>query len=130
MVIKIPKIPDYINQNLGLIGVGAAGAALGAGIGIGASKLIGGASKRKKKRTYKRKTKKRRLTPLMKRRRKIIKRKGRQTPYTARGGRDRSTRRIRYTKNGQPYVLMKSGKAKFIKKKSAKRSHKRKGGRY
>jgi hypothetical protein len=126
---KLPKIPDYIQQNIGLIGLGAAGAAAAAGVGIGAAKLIGGRSK-SRKRTTKKKTKKRKLTPLMRRRRKIIKRKGRQTPYTARGGRDRSTRRIRYTKNGQPYVLMKSGKAKFIKKKSAKRSHKRKGGRY
>lgn len=54
----------------------------------------------------------------------------RRTPRTAGKGKDRSTKRIRYTKNGQPYILLKSGKAKFIKKKSAKLSHKRKGGRY
>ena len=73
---------------------------------------------------------KKKLTPLMKRRKKIIARPGRQTPYTARGGKDRSTRRIRMTKHGQPYIILKSGKARFIKKSSAKRSRKTKGGRY
>jgi hypothetical protein len=34
------------------------------------------------------------------------------------------------TKNGQPYVIMASGKARFISKKSARSSRKRKGGRY
>jgi hypothetical protein len=28
----------------------------------------------------------------------------------------RSTKRIKYTKNGQPYIILKSGKARFIKK--------------
>jgi len=42
----------------------------------------------------------------------------------------RSTKRIKYTKNGQPYVLMASGKARFISKRGAKMSKKRKGGRY
>jgi len=57
-------------------------------------------------------------------------RRGRRTPRTAGKGRDRSTKRIRYTKNGQPYVITRSGKAKFIKRSSAKRSHKKRGGRY
>lgn len=57
--------------------------------------------------------------------------KGRRyTPHTAGKRRDTSRRRIRYTKNGQPYVIMASGKARFISMKSAKSSHKRKGGRY
>lgn len=54
----------------------------------------------------------------------------RRTPRTAGKGKDRSTKRIRYTKRGQPYVIMKSGKARFIKLNSARRSHKQKGGRY
>lgn len=49
---------------------------------------------------------------------------------TAGKAKDRSTRRIRMTKNGQPYVILKSGKARFIKKSSARLSRKRKGGRY
>ena len=58
------------------------------------------------------------------------KKKGRYTPHTAGKGKDTSHRRIRYTKKGQPYVIMADGKARFIKKTSAKRSHKLKGGRY
>jgi len=49
---------------------------------------------------------------------------------TAGKRRDRSTRRIRTTKNGQPYVILASGKARFISKSSARNSRKRKGGRY
>lgn len=49
---------------------------------------------------------------------------------TAGKRKDTSTRRIRITKNGQPYVILKSGKARFISKASARASRKRKGGRY
>lgn len=49
---------------------------------------------------------------------------------TAGKGRDTSTRRIRMTKNGQPYVILASGKARFISKASARASRRRKGGRY
>ena len=133
------------------LAIGAAG--VGAGVGAGAVAIVSAIRKKvtkkrkkvtkKKKKTKKRKLKfgsaayrkkfkkgRRRRTPLQKRRRKIISRKGRQTPYTARGGKDRSTRRIRHTKHGQPYIILRSGKARFIKKSSAKRSRKMKGGRY
>jgi hypothetical protein len=57
--------------------------------------------------------------------------KGRRyTPHTAGKRRDTSRRRIRYTSKGQPYVLKANGQAKFIKSRSARSSHKRKGGRY
>jgi hypothetical protein len=45
-------------------------------------------------------------------------------------GRHTSHKRIHYTKNKQPYIILASGKARFIKKSSAKNSRKRKGGRY
>lgn len=80
-------------------------------------------STRKKRATRKRTTKKRKSS-------KKKTKRGRRTPRTAGKGKDRSTKRIRYTKKGQPYVITRSGKAKFIKKSSAKRSHKQKGGRY
>jgi hypothetical protein len=123
-------LPDFIQQNIGKIGIGAGALAVGTGAGLAIGSTLGGGSKSRKKTTKKKKSSKRRLTPLQKRRKKIIARKGRQTPYTARGGRDRSTRRIRYTKNSQPYIILKSGKAKFISKKSARASRRRKGGRY
>lgn len=108
-------------------------AAIGAG-GIGAV-AVGTAlvvKAKKKSKTKKKTTKKKRKTY---KRKKVKKKngrrkKGRRTPRTAGKGKDRSTRRIRYTKKGQPYVILRSGKARFIKKKSAKRSHKLKGGRY
>ena len=56
-------------------------------------------------------------------------RKQRQ-PYTAEKRKDTSHRRIRFTKNNQPYVILRSGKARFIKKSSVSRSRKMKGGRY
>jgi Na+/glutamate symporter len=56
-------------------------------------------------------------------------RKQRQ-PHTAGKRKDTSTRRIRYTKNNQPYVILASGKARFIKRSSVRRSRKMKGGRY
>jgi Flp pilus assembly protein TadB len=57
-------------------------------------------------------------------------RKRRKTPHTAGKRKDRSRKRIRYTKNGQPYIILASGKSKFISLKSAKSSHKRQGGKY
>ena len=49
---------------------------------------------------------------------------------TAGKGKDTSTKRIRMTKHGQPYVILANGRARFISKASAKRSRKLKGGRY
>lgn len=54
----------------------------------------------------------------------------RHHPHTAGKRKDTSRRRIRYTKKGQPYVIGRNGKARFVKKSSARRSHKLKGGRY
>jgi hypothetical protein len=61
---------------------------------------------------------------------KRTKRRGRYTPHTAGKRKDTSMKRIRQTKNGQPYVIMASGKARFISKKSAKAARKKRGGRY
>ena len=58
------------------------------------------------------------------------KKKKQKQPYTAGKGKDTSTRRIRFTKNNQPYVILKSGKARFIKKSSVARMRKLKGGKY
>lgn len=55
---------------------------------------------------------------------------GRKKPHTAGKRKDTSHRRIRYTKNNQPYILLRSGKSKFISKRSVSSSRKRKGGKY
>lgn len=104
------------------IGSGLAGVLVGGG-----AVAVAGAVASKRKKSSKKKTKK---TTTKRKRKTKKKRKGRYTPRTAEKGKDRSTRRIRYTKKGQPYVITRSGKARFIKKSSAKRSHKLKGGRY
>lgn len=83
------------------------------------------ARKRKSRATKKRKS--------SVRRRKTSKRRSHRKCRGARTAgkrKDTSTRRIRMTKNGQPYVILKSGKARFIKKSSCRRSKKVKGGRY
>lgn len=98
------------NQKLGIAG----GTLIG--LGVGTALLIN--SRRKK---TKRKAKQGRY-------RKV---KGRRyTPHTAGKRRDTSTRRVRYTKTGQPYKIMANGRARFISKKSAKSRHKRSGGDY
>lgn len=111
---------NELGQRLGndAVAAGVAGAVVGAGVGSAVTSF----AKRKKNKSSSRKRK----TANRKRRSSRV----RRTPRTAGKGRDRSTRRIRYTKKGQPYVIKSNGRAMFIKKSSAKKSHKMKGGRY
>lgn len=115
---------DFIDNNKTALAIGGAGAA---GIVVGG--IIGSAiaksSSKSKKKKSKSKTAKRK--PVYKR--KTTKRKYRYA-RTAGKRKDTSHKRIRMTKNGQPYIILASGKARFIKKSSARLSRKRKGGRY
>ncbi len=119
-----PNATEFIQQNKDALAIGGAGAA---GIVIGG--IIGSQitkrSSTTKKKKYKSKAKKRKV---------YASRKGTKRKYryarTAGKAKDRSSKRIRMTKNGQPYIILKSGKARFIKKSSARTSRKRKGGRY
>lgn len=110
------------NPIVSAVVAGGAGVAAGAGVVAGVSAIR---KRRKKKYVKKRKSRKR-----TRRTRRGRSQRRRRSPYTAGKGKDRSTKRIRYTKNGQPYVLLRSGKSRFIKKSSASRSHRQKGGRY
>jgi len=74
-------------------------------------------------RSRKRKSKKRRSSNVRKRNRSGS-RKSRS--YKKRP----STKKIRINKRGQPFVVMANGQHRFISKKSARLSRKRKGGRY
>lgn len=101
-----------------------AGAAVaGVAVGLGTAAAIGAVKRRKTKRRKTRSSRKRSSS-----------RRSRKKRYkyarTAGKGKDRSSRRIRMTKTGQPYIILASGKARFIKKSSARRSRKLKGGRY
>ncbi len=97
----------------------------GTAVGVGTSAIVGAVKRRKTKRRKSKSSRKRSRTT--KRRKGMRKRR---TPRTAGKRKDRSTKRIRYTKNGQPYVILRNGRARFISKKGAKQSRKRKGGRY
>jgi hypothetical protein len=114
-------VTNFVKSNIGTIGAGAAGIGIGAVLGGSAVyALTKSRKKSKRKSVRKRNTKNRRSKT----------RKKKYYPRTAGKRKDRSTKRIRFTKTGQPYVLMASGKARFIKKSSAKNSRRRKGGRY
>lgn len=120
-------IQDGLNSVMGIIQdhpVGSTVVGGGAAVGavLGTTAIIKRKRKKKSKRSYSRKKRSARRN----RRRK----RSRRTPYTARKRKDRSHKRIRYTKTGQPYIIMASGKARFISKRGAKMSRKRKGGRY
>ena len=104
----------------------AVGGAVVGGVVVGA---VAKAISSRKKST--RKSAKKKRTSTRKRKARHVRRKASGSyARTAGKRRDTSTKRIRMTKNGQPYVIMKSGKARFISKSSARASRKRKGGRY
>lgn len=114
---------DFIRANPVTSGVALAGGLAAGATIVQVVRKKKKATKKAKKKSTKRKTTKKKTT---KRKTKSKQKK----PHTAGKRRDTSTRRIRYTKNNQPYVIMASGKARFIKKSSVKRARKRKGGRY
>lgn len=112
---------NFIKDNVGLIAAGAGGLAVGAALGAVAATQIS-----KRKSAKRRKSKSRNV------RKRIHRNRKRRYKYARTAGKrkDRSHKRIRMTKNGQPYIIMASGKARFISKKGARMSRKRKGGRY
>ena len=117
---------------------GAGGLIVGGGLGYLAGSRIGSKKSKRRKKSKSRSVRKRSTGNKSRRKlkfgskayRKKYLGHRRRTPHTAGKGKDTSHRRIRYTKKGQPYVILASGKARFIKMSSAKQSHKREGGRY
>ena len=124
----ISGVLDYASDKAqGLLGNPVATAVGGAIVGGAITGTVVGAVRSRKKKTS-------RTSRAKRSKRKVSRksRKTRRTKYARTAGKrkDTSTRRIRMTKNGQPYVILKSGKARFISKASARASRKRKGGRY
>lgn len=99
-------------------------------VGVGGTVLAGGIVAAAVVRSKRKKSSKRKNSRKKSSSRRSRRARRRRTPYTAGKAKDRSRKRIRYTKRGQPYVIMASGKARFISLRSAKISRKRKGGRY
>jgi len=137
----IGEVSEFVTEHPIGVAAGTAGVvALGAGLVVAASVKSKRKTKRKSKKKAKRvsKRKGRKLKFGSKAFRKKYcgrtrarrKSKKQRKPYTAYCRRDTSHRRIRYTKNNQPYVILASGKARFISKKSVRQSRRRKGGRY
>jgi len=98
----------------------------GAVIGAGAVAIAGAVRSRSKKKTTTRKTTKRKTST----RKKSTTRKSPSAAKRRRSSalRSSSPKKIYKTKNGQPYIKLKSGKARFISKKAASTMRKRKGG--
>ena len=97
----------------------AIGGAIGGGVALLGSKI---AKRRKKSKSKYKSSRKKSVKHRRKRKLKY--------PRTAGKNKDTSHRRIRMTKNGQPYIIQANGRARFISKSSARRSRKLKGGRY
>lgn len=108
------KVTKFVRENPLLTGAGLGVAA--PIIATGAIKLVSSSSKKKTKKTKRKKTK----SKISKKCKKTRKRTTKRSPQ----------KRIRHTKKGQPYIILSSGKARFIKKSSAKSRKKRKGGYY
>jgi hypothetical protein len=112
-------VQTFVSENKQEVAIGAIGTT--AGIALGAGTALALTSKKRRKTSKKRKSSKK-----SKRKSKRNKRKY----YPERKGRKYSRRKIRMTKSGQPYIILASGKARFISKSSARRSKRLKGGRY
>ena len=128
---------EFIKTNIGAIGAGVGGLALGGVLGaVATSKSRSAKARRRKKaksRSFRKRThrgRKLKFGSKAWRKKYSRRRKHQKQPHTAGKRKDTSHRRIRYTKKNQPYVIMGNGKARFISKKSASSSKKRQGGKY
>ena len=115
-------ITGAIQKNPTLSILGAGGVGVGTGLLVGS--IVGKKAKKRSKRTSASKSKRRKSKRKSSKRRKV------KYARTAGKRKDTSHRRIRMTKTGQPYIILASGKARFISKSSARKSRKLKGGRY
>lgn len=94
----------------------AGGAVVGAGLGAGAVALASGATSSVKRRKTKSRIK-HTSRGWKQDRKRYNKRQKWEVAYRKRKRKRSSSRRgVKYTKNGQPYIILKSGKARFIKK--------------
>lgn len=105
-------------------------ALIGGGIGLATGAILGAATTAavlgSSSGTKKRKSSSKKKSSSKRRSKKRNKRKY----YPESRGKKFSRRKIRTTKTGQPYIILASGKARFIKKSSARRARRIKGGRY
>lgn len=114
----LTTVENFFGSTAGAVTAGALGSAAVIGTGV----AIASSVKKKRRKSNKKKSSKRKS--------KSKKSKSYKYARTAGKRRDTSRKRIRMTSTGQPYIILASGKARFIKKSSARNSRRRKGGRY
>jgi len=121
-------INSLIEDAVGLAKANPVTTAIGAGVvavgaGVGAAALIGSASKRKTRKSRGR-SRDRRFISKQKHEKAYVKKHGRRGRKVYKSKKMKSSRRrgkIHYArKTGQPYIILASGKAKFIKGKRRK----------
>ena len=118
IVQSVGTASEFVRKNPVTSSVGVAGGVLAAGTIIQIARKRRKSSRKVKKKVT-RSRKKKRPT-----RRKVSKKRKHHK------GKHRGTKAIHLTKKGQPYIILASGKARFIKKSSASRMRKIKGGHY
>lgn len=112
-MVTVDEIKNGIQSNAGAIAIGAGVGIVGAGI-LGAA-IIGSKSKKKARSSRGRKRDRKMFNKSQKweiayrnRKRKLKRKSKRNSKRKSRG-------KVKYTKNGQPYIILSSGKARFIK---------------
>lgn len=115
-LVDVIRNNPYLSTSISAVSGGALALA-GAGV-VGAVRK----KKTKRKKATTRRTKKATSSYKRKTKRTTTRRRAKTSGH--------STKKIYYTSKGQPYIKMASGKARFIKKSSAKTRKKRKGGYY
>ena len=111
---------EFVRKNPVTSAVGVSGGILA---GITAVQIV----RKKRKATSKVKKPKRRVSKKKPTTRRKVSKKRKITKHHHRG-KHRGTKAIHITKKGQPYIILPSGRARFIKKSSASRMRKLKGG--
>jgi hypothetical protein len=130
--VTIDGLKNVITENKNILLGSAAGLVVGAGataaiISATGSKSSSSSSKKRKSkkgnrdRIFKSKQKHEQRYK-RKRKYKVYGKKGYINPKKKKSSKAKSSRRkgVHYTKHGQPYILLRSGKARFIKKRSKK----------
>lgn len=123
------SLQDGVSKVLGIVeanpvGVAAGAAGLGVVAGLGTAAVVGAVKKRRNKRSKTRNSRKRssRIKHTSRGWKQDRKRRSKQkweVAYQKRKKKGRSG--VKYTKNGQPYIILSNGKARFIKGKRRKR---------
>jgi len=111
-MVSVDELKNAIANNLGVVAAGVGAVAVGSG--LAAAAVIG--SNRKKKVSSKRGRARDRKYVSRQKHERNYKRKTPGKRYKTKHSRKSKSRKgVKYTKNGQPYIILASGKARFIK---------------